>query len=161
MKWVLRDQMVEAFFLKHEVHVARSVAMPLQLHQQFSHRAIVRNRVRHWRDGVEPEHTLLVTMHHSSLIRAFSPRILHVVEAFAVRFPDVDLDALYCLPVRILDCAQHQTWFSVGVVSDLRAIRLRLGFVRVKRSEHRSFGRGGRLRVIDAVDEKRETENVG
>jgi hypothetical protein len=156
-----RYQMVVARLLKHEVHVAWSVAMSLQQLQQLAYWPIVWYRVRHRHNRLEPKVALFITMHDSSLIGLIATRILYVVEPLAVRLPDIDLDICDWLAVGVLDGACYEAGFAVWIMGDLRSIGLRDGVVRVEGSQHSAFGAGWRLWVIYAVHEKRETKDVG
>jgi hypothetical protein len=91
-------------------------------------------------------------MHHSSLIRPFSSRVLHIVKALAVRLPDVDLHTFYWLAAGVFYGAEYETWFAFGIVGDLRAVRLALSFVGVEGSENCAFCAGWWFGVVDAVD---------
>lgn len=79
--------------------------MPLQLRQELAYRSVVRDWIRYGHNRLEPEHTLFVAVHDRSLIGPLTAGVLHIVEALAVRLPDIDLDALYGLASRILDVA--------------------------------------------------------
>jgi len=100
-------------------------------------------------------------MHDSSLIRSFSARILHVVEAFAVRLPNIDLDTLYRLAGHVLDVAEDKARLAIRVVRYLGTVGLYLSFVGVEGPEDCAFCALRRFRVVDAVDEEGETEDVG
>lgn len=152
--------MVEAFLLKHKVHVAWPVAMPLQQLQQLADRSIVRDWVWHWHNRLEPEQPFLVTVHHCSLIWLFPTLILHVVFALAIRFPDVYLDAWYRLSVGVLDCADDEARFTTWVMGDLGTIGLGNRIVGMEGSEDGALGAGWWFRMVDAVDKERETEDV-
>ena len=134
--------------------------MSLQLHQQLANRAVVWNWVRHRHDSLEPEHTILIAVHHCSLIRTLAARVLHIVEAFAVRFPYVNLCALHRLASGVLDVAQDQTGFAVGVMGYDGAVGFYLSFVGMERSEDCAFCAIRRLRVVDAVNEEGEAKDV-
>lgn len=114
--------------------------MPPQLHQQLPHRPITRNRIRNRSNSFEPKHSIFIAMHHSSLIRTFSARILHIIETFTISFPDIDFYAFYGLSVRVFYCAKDETGFAVGVVGDLRTVGCCFGFVGVEGSEDCAFG---------------------
>ena len=152
--------MIISRLLKHKVHMARPITMPLQQLQQFTHRPIVRDRVWHGHNGLEPKYALLITTHHRSLIWTFTARVLYVVEAFAVCFPYVDFDILNGLAVRVFDVAEDEAGFSVRVVCDFGAIGRGLGFVGVEGAEDGAFRAVGGFRVVDAVYEEGEAEDV-
>ena len=153
--------MVVSFLLEHKMHVTGPVAMPSQLHQQLPHRPIVRNRIRHRHNRFEPEHPGIIAVHHGSLIRSFSTRVLHIIESFAVRFPDIDLDSADRLASSVFEGAEDETGLAVRVVGDHRAVGEGLGLVGMEGAEDGAFGAGGGFGVVDGVDEEREAEDVG
>lgn len=122
------------------MHVAGSVAMPFQSPEQFADGPIVRDGIRYGDDGLEPEDAVVVAVHHCALIWPLPPRVLHVVLALAVGLPDVNFDVSYRLAIGILDTAQDQARLAFRVVSNLGAIRLGLGFVRMEGPEDCAFG---------------------
>jgi hypothetical protein len=136
----LRDKMVKARLLHHEVHMTWPVAMPLQHFQQLPNWPIIRNRIRHWHDCFEPEHSFLIAMHHSSLIRLLAAFVLHIVLSITVRFPDVDFHSFYWLSFCVFDGADDETWLALGVVCDLGAVGFGDGVVGVEWSEDSAFG---------------------
>lgn len=128
-----RYQMVEALLLKHEMHVARPPAMPSQLRQQFTYRPVVRNRIRHGHDSMEPEHALLIAVYdRATICFASSIVVLYVVLAMAVRLPNVDLDAFNGRARRGFDRAEHQQRVAVGVGGDGEAVGVGGSVVRVE-----------------------------
>lgn len=132
--------------------MTRAVGVSLQQLQQLPDRPIVRNRIRDRHNRLEPERALDIALHDRAAVRPGPLRILHVVEALAVRLPDVDLDALDRLARGVLDGAEDQAGLAGGVVADGSAVALVLGFVCVEGAEYRAFGAGGWLWVVDAVD---------
>lgn len=157
-----RHQVVEARFLKHEVHVTRPPAVPPQLRQQLAHRPVVRDGVGHGDDSVEPEDTLLVAVYHGAPVGLVAAVVvLHIVLAVAVRLPDVDLDALDRLARGALDGAKHEQRVAVGIGGDGEAVLVRGRVVRVEGAEDGALGAVGRLGVVDGVDEQREADDVG
>lgn len=120
----LRDEVIVALFLKHEMHVAGAKRVSFQKLEQLPHRSIMRDRIRHGHNGLEPKHTLAVALHDRTTVWTGPFCVLHVVEALAVRLPDVDLDALDCLARRVFYCAEDQTGFPVRVVGDCAAVLL-------------------------------------
>lgn len=152
--------MVITGLVEHEVHVARSVRVPLKLLQQLTDRSVVRNGIWHWHNRLEPEHAILITVHDRTSIWTTSVCVLDIVEAMGVRLPDIDLYTLDGLAGRILDGAKNQAWLAVGVVRDEAAVLLMHGFMRVEGSQHGAFGAGRGLRVVDAVNKQRETDNI-
>ena len=135
--------------------------MPLQPLQQLAHRPIVWNRVWHRHNRLKPEHALFIARHHRPLIRPFPTRILHIVEAFAVRFPDIDLDAFDRLAGGVFDVADHKTGLAVRIVRNEGAVALNFGFVGVEGTEDCAFGALRWFGVVDAVDKEGEAEDVG
>jgi hypothetical protein len=157
----VRDQVVKPSLFKHEMHVARAVGVTPKRFQKLTHGTVVRNGIRHWHNGLEPKHAVRVALHDHSAVRTISFCVLHVIEAFAVRLPNVNLDVVDGLAVGIFDGAENETRLAVGVMADAAAITLQLGFVGVKRAEHCAFGTRGRLWMVNAVDEERKPNDVG
>jgi hypothetical protein len=114
--------------------------MPLQHDQQLPHGPIMRNRIRHRHNGLEPKYPLLITRHHRPLIRSYSTRVLHIIESFTIRLPDIDLYALDRTALRVLDSAEDKAGFAVGVMGNDGAVGGCFGFVRVEGSEDGAFG---------------------
>jgi hypothetical protein len=156
----LRDQMIPALLFKHEMHMSRPPRMPLQQSQQLAHRPIMRNRIWHRHDGLEPESSLLVSSHHTSPIHALSLVLLHIIMTCAVRLPDIDLNVRDGVPSDILDAAEDQAWLAGWVAGHQFPVSYRRCFVGVEGAENRSFCRGGRFGMVNCVDEQGETENV-
>ena len=136
----VRDQMIIALLLEHKMHMARSIRMPPQQLQQRAHRPIMRDRIRHWNNGLEPEVPVLITTHDRSTVRPVSIRVLHVVEALRVRLPDVDRGVGDRAAGRVFDGAEDEAGFAFRVVRDGAAVRGRLSFVRVEGAEDGAFG---------------------
>lgn len=153
--------MIVSLLLEHKMHMTGPVAMPLQQLQQLAHGSIMRDRVGNGDDRLEPKVALLIALHHRPLIWPFSSRILHVVEPFAVRLPNVDLDALDRPSICIFDCAQDKAGFAVGIVGDCGAVGFGLRFVGVEGPKDCAFGAGGWLGVVDAVDKEGKADDVG
>lgn len=109
-------------------------------------------------DGLEPEDAVGIAPHDDPAVRALSIGVLHVVEAFAVRLPNVDFDVFYRVAGRVLDGAKNQAWLPVRIVRDGAAVYLVLGLERVEWSEDGAFCAGRRLWVIDAY---RPTNSTG
>lgn len=135
--------------------------MPLQQLQQLAHGPIMRDRIRHRHYCLEPKQPLLITLHDSPLIWPFSSGVLHIVEAFAVRLPDVDLDALDWLAVCVFDGTEDEAGLAVGIVGDCGAVGLGEGFMGVEGAENGAFCAGGWFGVVDAIDEEGEADDVG
>ena len=152
--------MIKPLLLKHKMHMTRPPRMSAQPPQHLAHRPIIRDTIRHRHNRLEPKHTLLITMHHSPLIRPLSTRILHIIEALAVRFPNIDLDVFDWFAVCVFDVAEDEAGFAVGVVGDDAAVWCDLGFVGVEGAEDCAFCALGWFGVVYAVDEEGEAEDV-
>lgn len=98
--------MVETRLLEHEVHVTRAVRVTLELLEKLTDWSIVRDGIWYWYDGLEPEDAVLVTLHDSSAVRTVSFCILDIVEALAVRLPDINLYIVDWLSGSIFDGTQ-------------------------------------------------------
>lgn len=153
--------MIKPFLLHHEMHMAWAITVPLQQRQELPDRSIVRDRIRHRDNGLEPENALGIARHDSPLIRRLASLILHIVLAAAVRLPDIDFDVLDGLALRVFDGAEYEAGLAGRVVGDLGSVRLGRGIVRVEGAEHCSFGAGRGFGMVDAVDEEGEAEDVG
>lgn len=66
--------------------------MSMQHLQQLPNRSIVRDGVRHGRNGMEPEKAVLVAAYDTSPIRLDPSGMLHIIMTCGVRLPDIDLD---------------------------------------------------------------------
>lgn len=99
----LRDEMIKTLLLKHEVHMTWPVAMPVEQLEQLPNRTIVGDRVRNRNDCLEPEDSVLVTLHHGSLIWAFPSWILDIILSTRICFPDIDLYAFNRFAIGVLD----------------------------------------------------------
>ena len=119
------------------------------------------NRIRHRHNRREPEQPLLITLHHSPLIRPFASGILHIVKSLTIRLPNINLDVLNRLPIGILDRTEHEARLPVRIVCYLGAIGAILGLMRVEGSENSPLGAGWRFGMVDAVDEEGEADDVG
>jgi hypothetical protein len=97
---------VETRLLEHEVHVTRAVRVTLELLEKLTDWSIVRDGIWYWYDGLEPEDAVLVTLHDSSAVRTVSFCILDIVEALAVRLPDINLYIVDWLSGSIFDGTQ-------------------------------------------------------
>lgn len=133
--------MIISRLLEHEVHMARSIRMSTQPFEQRANRPIMRNGIRHGNDSLEPEDAFPVTVHDRASVRAVSVGILYVVEAPRVGLPYVDRGARYRLAGGVVDGAEDQAGFAVGVVRDGAAVGCGFGFVGVEGAEHGAFGR--------------------
>lgn len=112
----LRDQMIIPGLLEHEVHMTRPVRMPLQQLEQLANRPIMRDRIRHWNDGLEPKDTLLVALHHTASVWSIAILVLYIVLSIAIGLPDIDLDSFDRFALCILDIAEHKTWLALWIM---------------------------------------------
>jgi hypothetical protein len=93
--------------------------MPSQLLEQLSHGPVVRNRIRHGHDALEPKHAALVARHNGAPIGVGAAiGILHVVFAVGVCFPDVDLGARHGVAGRSFQRADDEQRRARGVCGD-------------------------------------------
>lgn len=111
------------------------------------------NRIRHRDNRLKPHAPLLITPHDAPPIRALQIRVLHVVVARAVRFPDIDFAVLDRGAGDIAEGADHEEGLAGGVMRDGGALLKGGGVVHVEGAENGAFGGAGGLRVVDAVDE--------
>lgn len=118
------------------------------------------NGVRHRHNRLEPKQPFLITLHHCPLVWSFSSSILHVVEAFAVCLPNVNFYALDGFALGVLDGAEDEAGFAVGIVGYLGTVWGGFCFVGVEWSEDCAFGACWWFWVVDAVDEKGEAEDI-
>lgn len=160
MNQYLRNQMVVTWLLKHKVHMRRPPGMPTQGLQQSPHRPVVRDRIRHRYNGLEPEHALCIAGHDTTAIRPVVVGMLHVVVARRVGLPDVDLAAGDGFAGRVFEGTEHEARPTGGIGGDGSAVGEVLGFVRVEGAEDGAFGAVGWFRVVDRVDQERETQHV-
>jgi hypothetical protein len=121
----------------------------MQFFQQGTHRPIMRNRVGHRYNRLEPEISLCIAVHNASSIRALVVGMLHIIVACRISFPDVDFAAFDGLAGRVLECAQHETRLASCVGGDGGTGREILGFVRMEGAEDGAFGAVRGLRMID------------
>jgi hypothetical protein len=136
--------------------------MPSQLHKQLAHRTIVRNRIRHGHDPLEPKQTLCVARHNRTPIRIIPPiRILHVVFTMAVCFPDINLCARYRRARRSFERAHDKERGAGGVGGDGGACGESGRIVGVERAEDGAFGGSRGFGVVNRVHEEGEADNVG
>jgi hypothetical protein len=112
----MRDEVVESGLFEHEVHVTRTVWVTLELLEKLTNWTIVRNGIWYWYDGLEPEDAVVVTLHNSSSIRAVSFCVLDIIEALAVRLPDIDLYVVAWLSGSVFDGTKDQARLSIGIV---------------------------------------------
>lgn len=90
--------------------------MTMQLLQQPAHRPVMGNRVRHGRDSMEPENTLLIRAHNAAPIGPLAPCILHIIVARGIGLPDINLDVLDRLALGITQITYDQQGLALGVV---------------------------------------------
>lgn len=152
----LRDKVVPALLLKHKMKMRGPPAMPIQLHQEFPNRPIMRNRVTDGLNTLEPEPPLLVRNHDAPLTRLIPARVLDIVVAGAVGLPDVDFYPGYRVAVAVLDGADAEEWFALRVEGHVSAVVEGRRVVGVEGPEDGAFGRVGGFGVVDAVDEEGE-----
>lgn len=119
------------------------------------------NWIWHRHNRLEPKYSLIVTVHDSPLIRSFSPGILNIVESLAISLPYIDLHIFQRFTSSVFDGAEDETGFAIGIMGDLRAIGFYLSFVGVEGTEDSAFGARRRFRVINAIDEDGEAEDIG
>ena len=153
--------MIKPFLLKHKMHMAWSPTMPPKPFQQLPHRPIVRDRIRHRHNRLEPKQALLIAQHNCPAVRLVAPvLVLHVILSVAVCFPDVNLDAGQGRARGGFHGAQDEQRRAGGVGRDVGSGRQRGRVVSVKRAEDGAFSGGGRLGVVDGVDEEGEADDV-
>ena len=108
--------MVIALLVKHKMHMARTVRMPLQELQESPYRSIMRDRIWHRHNRLKPEYAVMVALHNDTPIWSIAVGILHIVEAFRVRFPNVDFHIRNGLAGGIFDSTEDKAWFAFGVM---------------------------------------------
>lgn len=106
--------------------------MPFQLDQQLPYGSIMRDGIGHGHESLEPNDSILVTMHHGSLIRSLAARVLHIIKPLAIRLPDINLDTFNWFSECIFEGAENETGLAIRIMGNLRAIRVWLGLVGVK-----------------------------
>ena len=120
----------------------------------------MRNRIWDWHDCFEPEESVFVAVHDSSLVRTFATRILDVVIPFAVSLPDVNFYSFNRLATCVFNRAENKTWFAIWVVGDLSAIGFHFSFMGMERPKNCALRTRRWLRMINTVDQKRQAEDV-
>jgi len=108
--------MVIALLVKHKMHMARTVRMPLQELQEFPYRSIMRDRIWHRHNRLKPEYAVMVALHNGTPIRSIAIGMLHIIEALRVRFPNVDFHIRNGLAGGIFNSTEDKTWFALGVM---------------------------------------------
>lgn len=108
--------MVIALLVKHKMHMARTIWMPLQELQEFPYRPIMRDRIRHRHNRLKPEYAVMVALHNGTSIWSIAIGMLHIIEALRVRFPNVDSHIRNGLAGGIFDSAEDKAWFALGVM---------------------------------------------
>jgi hypothetical protein len=114
----LRDQIIKPRLLKHKMHMTRSPTMSPQLLKQFPHWSIIRYRIRHRHDALEPEHSFSITSYDRPSISLLSIPILHVIFAMTIGFPNIDLDVRDRVAGCCLNGAKNDEGLAVGVAGD-------------------------------------------
>ena len=100
--------------------------------QQCTYRPIMRNRIGHRHNRLEPEISLRIAVHNTSSVWPLVVGMLHVIVARRISFPDVDLAAFDGLAGRVLERAEHEAGLASRVGGDGRARWEVLGFVRME-----------------------------
>lgn len=135
--------------------------MPAQPAQQLPHRPVIRNRIRHGHDGVEPEHALCIAVYDGATVGLAAPVVvLHVVLAVAVSLPDIHLNAGHGVAGGGLDGAQDEQRVAVGVGGDGEAVGVGGGVVGVEGAEDSALCGVRGLGMVDGVDEEGEADYV-
>ena len=120
----------------------------------------MRDWIRYRLNGLEPQRPVGVALHHAAAVRLLAIRILHIVVAGGVGFPDVDFDVGDRRAVDVFHRDQDEAGLAQGVVRDRVAVGERFGVVGVEGTEDGAFGAVGRFRVVDGVYEQGEAEDV-
>jgi hypothetical protein len=121
----------------------------------------MRNRVRYWDNGVEPENPFFVTVYDgSSICLVPTVIVLYVVFTVAIRLPDVYFDTFNWLAGCGFHSAEYKEGVTVRVGRYGEAILVGWGIVRMERSQYGAFSRVRRLGVVNGVDEERETNDI-
>jgi hypothetical protein len=121
----------------------------------------MRNWIRHRHNCFKPENPLLITLHHTSPIWPLPLRILHIVTARTIRFPDINSYVWDRLARNVFDSADAETGLPAGVGGHAFAVGDWGRLVRVEGPEDGAFGAGGGFGVVDCVDEEGEAEDIG
>lgn len=100
--------MIPTILVKHKVHMGWPPAVTIEPRQQLPDRPIAGDRIANGNYGLEPELAFRVRTQNSTTSRLRPIRVLHVVEAAAVRLPDIHLDALDGVSLAILDGAETE-----------------------------------------------------
>ena len=108
--------MVIALLVKHKVHMAWTIRMPLQELQESPHRSIMRDRIRYRYNRLKPEYAVMVALHNGTSIGSIAIGMLHIIEALGVRFPNVNFHIRNGLAGGIFDSAENKAWFAFGIV---------------------------------------------
>lgn len=153
--------MVPSRLLKHEMHVCRPPRMSLQQLQELSHWPIMRNRVRHRNNSLEPKHTILVTPHHTSAIWSIPHRMLYVIMSCTICLPDIDLHAFNRVPLHVFDGAEYETGIALRIVRHVVSMLHILRFMSVEWTEDRSFCARRWFGVVNCIDEEGKAKNIG
>ena len=135
--------------------------VPTHHPQQFPYRPVVRDRIWHRLNRLEPKASVGTTPHYCPPIGSLPISVLHVIKPLGVRFPDVDFHIGDWVTVHVFDSAKDEARGALGVVRNEFAGDHVRGFVRVKRAENGTFGGVVWFGVVDGVDEEGEAEDVG
>ena len=87
--------------------------------------------------------------------------MLNIIEPLGIGLPDVDLYPTQGLLFDVVDCAEYEEWLSFWVLRYVAAMSTVLGLMRVERSKECAFRAVLWLRMIDRIDQQRETQDVG
>jgi hypothetical protein len=121
----------------------------------------MRYRVWNRPNSLEPEDSILIALENGAAIRSVPVRMLHIVEAFRVSLPDIDLYVGHRSTRGVLNCTQHQKGSSVRIRRDGASNWGILGFVCVERSKNGAFCRVWRFWMVDRVHKQGKSKNVG
>lgn len=136
--------------------------MPPQPPQQLAHGSIIRNRIRHGNNRLEPKRAILTTQHHRPTIRLIpAVLVLHIIFALGVRFPDVDFNAGDGGAGCGFHGAEDEQGGAVGVGGYAVSRGEVRGVVGVEGAEDGAFCAVGGFGVVEGVDEEGEADYVG
>jgi len=111
----LRDEVVPAFLLEHEMQMCWTPAVPSQQTEELADRSVMGDRIADGFDALEPEAAVLIRLHDASLARLLARGVLDVVVSRAIRLPYIHLDALHRISVPVFDGAESEQRLSLGV----------------------------------------------
>lgn len=145
----LRNQVIISLLLEHEMHMRRAVRVTVQLGQQPPNGTIMGNGVWYRRNGLEPKYAALIRSHNTATIRLVSTRILHIIMASTIRLPDINLHIINRPTLHVLQCANHEQGFTLGIMRHGFTGWHLLRIVGMEGTQDGTFGGTGRLGVID------------